>query len=219
MNSPLKQTVENKTDKEEKSKGKQKLRFFVCEALSVPGAATATGPVSGTGMIDLYKICLTRSLSPFCSLSILLAGFGVYLRGNMCLWLHIHVCTEEVVSTSADASSKSSQLHKPKVRCLLFLPLGTCGSPPTPASQIHSRMHHLLSLLFLSFLSILLFLMLAASVPVLVFVVPAVEVYVERHDAAGRHASDQSPEGAESYVCKIELFTFFIHCIFPWDIV
>lgn len=120
----------NKTDKEEKSKGKQKLRFFVCEALSVPGAATATGPVSGTGMIDLYKICLTRSLSPFCSLSILLAGFGVYLRGNMCLWLHIHVCTEEVVSTSADASSKSSQLHKPKVRCLLFLPLGTCGFPP-----------------------------------------------------------------------------------------
>ena len=133
MNSPLKQTVENKTDKEEKSKGKQKLRFFVCEALSVPGAATATGPVSGTGMIDLYKICLTRSLSPFCSLSILLAGFGVYLRGNMCLWLHIHVCTEEVVSTSADASSKSSQLHKPKVRCLLFLPLGTCGSPPHPS--------------------------------------------------------------------------------------
>lgn len=36
---------------------------------------------------------------------------------------------------------------------------------------------------------------LSTSVPVLVLVVPAVEVYVERHDAAGRHASDQSPAG------------------------
>lgn len=36
---------------------------------------------------------------------------------------------------------------------------------------------------------------LSTSIPVLVLVVPAVEVYVERHDAAGRHASDQSPEG------------------------
>lgn len=71
--------------------------------------ATATSPVSGTGMIDLYEACLTCSLSPFCSLSILLAGFGVYLRGIMCLWLHtgvfVHVCTEEVISTSAAASS------------------------------------------------------------------------------------------------------------------
>lgn len=32
------------------------------------------------------------------------------------------------------------------------------------------------------------------SVPVLVLVVPPVEVDVERHDAAGDHACDQSPE-------------------------
>lgn len=32
------------------------------------------------------------------------------------------------------------------------------------------------------------------SVPVLVLVVPPVEVDVERHDAAGNHARDQSPE-------------------------
>lgn len=38
------------------------------------------------------------------------------------------------------------------------------------------------------------FLTLSTSVPVLVLVVPAVEVYVERHDASRRHASDKSPE-------------------------
>lgn len=36
---------------------------------------------------------------------------------------------------------------------------------------------------------------LSPSVPVLVFVVPAVEVNVEGNDAARRHASDQRPEG------------------------
>lgn len=98
----------------------------------------------------------------------------------------------------------------------------------SPASQIHSRMHHLLSLLFLSPLSVLLFLMLSTSVPVLVFVVPAVEVYVERHDAAGRHASDQSPAGrahkkvvnqtAHTHTHTTYLFflalQFINHCIF-----
>lgn len=33
------------------------------------------------------------------------------------------------------------------------------------------------------------------------FVVPAVEVYVERNDAAGCHASDQRPEGG-AHKCK-----------------
>lgn len=83
--------------------------FFVCEALSVPATATATSPLGGTGVIDLYKVCMTCSLSAFCSLSILSAGFGVYLRDIMCLWLHacvyVHVCMEEVYSTSAAASS------------------------------------------------------------------------------------------------------------------
>lgn len=60
--------------------------------------------------------------------------------------------------------------------------------------RIHSRMHRLLSHLFSSPLHPLLVLKLSTSVPVLVFVVPAVEVYVERHNAAGRHASDQGPE-------------------------
>lgn len=55
--------------------------------------SNCTGPVSGTVMIDLYKVCLTCSFSPLCSLSILLAGFGVYLLGIMCLWLHTCVCT------------------------------------------------------------------------------------------------------------------------------
>lgn len=43
--------------------------------------------------------------------------------------------------------------------------------------------------------------MLSTSVPVLVLVVPAVEVYVERNDASGRHAGDQRSEGGE-HVCK-----------------
>lgn len=101
----------------------------------------------------------------------------------------------------------SSQLHKglePKVGyvfpspwCLRF----------SPVSQVHSRMHPLLSLLFFSPLSVLLVLVLSTSVPVLVLVVPAVEVYVERHNAAGCHASDQSPEGRAHRVNRIQPHT------------
>lgn len=80
--------------------------FFVCEALSVPATAAAAGPSGGT---DLYKVCVTCSLSPFCSLSSLSAGFGVYLRDIMCLWLHARackrVCVEEEASAGAAASS------------------------------------------------------------------------------------------------------------------
>lgn len=151
-------------------------------------------------MSDLYKVLDLLFFSPFCSLSVLLAGFGVYLQGIVCLWLHtcvyLHVCTEEVNSSSAAASLNVVNFLvriEPKVPYLFCLPLSTCGFP---ASQIHSRKQRLLSLRSsLSLLSALLSLKLSTSVPVLVLVVPAVEVYVERHNAAGRHASDQSPAG------------------------
>ncbi len=38
------------------------------------------------------------------------------------------------------------------------------------------------------------------SVPVLMLKVPAVEIDVERHDAARRHAGDQSPGNMENRV-------------------
>lgn len=44
---------------------------------------------------------------------------------------------------------------------------------------------------------------------------PAVEVYVERHDAAGCHAGDQSSEGAESHICKSSYSRFLFTAYFP----
>lgn len=66
-------------------------------------------------------------------------------------------------------------------------------------------MHRLISL-FVPPLHPAFFLTLSALVPVLVFVVPAVEVYVERHDAARCHAGDKSPEGRGERELKIMMY-------------
>lgn len=109
----------------------------------------------------------------------------------MCQWLHL--CVYIHVFHQRCHILRSSKLLKgiePKVRYVFILPLSACSFP---VLQIHSRL--LSSPSWSSPLAILLLLRRATSVPVLVFVVPAVEVYVERHNAAWRHASDEGPEG------------------------
>lgn len=137
---------------------------------------------------------LLHSLSFTLLRSILSAAFGVNLRGLVCVCgytrVHVHMCAEEGISTIAAASSNQVNLRS--------------GTFSFPTSQIRGRALHLPSLLSFSSLSIL-FRMPSTSVPVLVFVVPAVEVYVERHDAARRHAGDQSPAGGahtQRHLCK-----------------
>lgn len=69
--------------------------------------------------------------SPLCSLLILLAGFGVYLLGIKCLWLHTCVRVHTRMHRGSSFHQrrrilKSSELHKgiqPKVRYLFFLRL------------------------------------------------------------------------------------------------
>lgn len=114
----------------------------------------------------------------------------------MCLWLltcvYFHVCTEEVIFQQRCRILESCELLnriEPKVRYLFFLLLRTCRFPHVAETQKNaSSPFPLFSSPSSSSSSC------PTSVPVLVFVVPAVEVYVKRHNAAGCHASDQSPE-------------------------
>lgn len=155
-------------------------------------------------MIDLYKVNSTCSFSTILR-SILLAGCGVYLRGGGGGGFYVSVATHVCTYTYAhrklfppalprippikQPSTRDSSLNGP---VLVLPPIPVPFSFPLSVADTHSRKLHLLSLLFFSPLVIL---TLSTSVPVLVFVVPAVEVYVERHNAARRHAGDESPEG------------------------
>lgn len=144
-------------------------------------------------MKDLYNICST------CSCFLLRSSYSI--SGFWCVssGYYVSVVTHVCVRTRVHRGSrfhqrlcilKSSELHKeiePKVPYLFFLRLCTCSFPCAAATQQNASPP--------SPLAIFLFLALSTSVPVLVFVVPAVEVYVECHNAARRHASDQSPEG------------------------
>lgn len=60
LNSHQIQDVSYEEEKEKRKKTQR--RFFVCEALSVPG--TALRPGSGTASLDPYKVCLTLLCSP-----------------------------------------------------------------------------------------------------------------------------------------------------------
>lgn len=141
-------------------------------------------------MKDLYNICST------CSCFLLQSSYSI--SGFWCVssGYYVSVVTHVCVHTRMHRGScfhqrcrilKSSELHKgiePKVRYLFFLRLCTCSFPCC---------RYTAECITASPLSIFLFLTQSTSVPVLVFVVPAVEVYVECHNAARRHASDQSP--------------------------
>lgn len=59
LNAPPNKKQRDQTDREEKTEGKRKLMFFVCEALSVPATAAAASPSGGTGGIDLYKVFIS----------------------------------------------------------------------------------------------------------------------------------------------------------------
>lgn len=132
-------------------------------------------------------------------------GVGSYLQGIMYLYLDgpmcvtvcvcMHVCLRACtrvhggsVASTGTAASPHSHNPPPGDESFRSFPRGACGfrcsvaptqpgcvasspsgSPPLPLPPL------------------------STSVPVLVLVVPAVEVYVERHNASGCHASDKSP--------------------------
>lgn len=157
--------------------------FFVCEAVSVPGTAT----VLCTGFFGPYEVYMTCSsilqsvyfISRFWCVS---SGYYVSVVTHVCVCSRVH---RGSISTSARMCrilKSCEHLMERSQPDPFFLPVSTCDFP---AVQTHSRMLLLLGFLFLSS---------SASVPVLVFIVPAVEVDIECHNAARRHAGDQSPK-------------------------
>lgn len=171
----------------EKKNMKKKGNALLCEALSVPAASSVSGQCNQALKDSLFTFYQQVLVCIFSIRGKCVTRVCVHTRvpGGSIVHQHSHVLT-------------TSQGNKAKGPVLFWFPLGG-GNFPCIAVTLQDASPPLPSLLC-SF-----FLMLSTSVPVLVFVVPAVEVYVERNDASGRHASDQRSEGGE-HVCKKHTF-------------
>lgn len=186
--------------------------FFVSEASGVP----ATNQSDASGGICPHMVLVTLSLFPLRSLCIVSAAFWCLSSGYyvsvvrracvcVCLCVCVYTCAQRKCCFHRCCCVSSQSVPLPGDESLRsILPRGACGFPRIQDASLRLPLplprHSSPSVLTLS-----------TSVPVLVLVVPAVEIYVERHDASRCHASDKSPRSG----AKRGEFRKNLHLIFP----